>query len=306
LLGEHAVVYGVPAIAAGIGAGATATARRVAPGEPAGITLGERSAVAADGSELGSALQALLDSLEAPPCAIRVDLAVPAGCGLGASAAIAVATARAVVGGERESPVGAEPPSVTLRVLRAADAWERVYHGNPSGIDAAAAAHGGALLFRRGEGSQRIRLRAPLNLAIAIAGPPASTKEMVESVAMLRQRRPEVVERTLAAIDSLVRNARLHLEDHNLAEVGQLLDLNHMLLSGLMLSTTDIERAVTVARGAGALGAKLTGSGGGGAVIALVEEAQPVLTAWEQAGFTCFATTVEPDVPSVVARESAP
>ncbi|MBN2194217.1 MAG: mevalonate kinase [Polyangiaceae bacterium] len=296
LLGEHAVVYGVPAIAAGIGIGATAIAEPIQKTAPATIRVGESTAVADDGSELAAALAALLGALGSPPVALHVDLELPPGCGLGASAAIAVAAARAVLELGEGTPGDPEPRATTDRVLHAANAWERVYHGNPSGIDAAASAHGGVLFFRRGERCVGIPISAPLRIAIAIAGPPASTRAMVESVAELKQRRPETVDRTLGAIDALVRNARRHLEGNHQVELGRLLDLNHTLLSTLMLSTAQIERVVALARGAGALGAKLTGSGGGGAVIALVEDPAPVLAVWREAGFRCFATAVQPSL----------
>jgi mevalonate kinase len=71
------------------------------------------------------------------------------------------------------------------------------------------------------------------------------------------------------------------------------MDLNQMLLSGLMLSTEGIERACQTARLAGALGAKLTGAGGGGCVVALADlDPEPVLTAWKNEGFVCFSAMV--------------
>lgn len=298
LLGEHAVVYGVAAIAAGIGAGAAADAERVAPGAPASIRLGDRAATTVDDSELGRALAALLEALEAPPLALRVVLEVPPGCGLGASAAAAVASARAVLARLGPCPPIPEPPATTERVLRAAAAWERVFHGNPSGIDAAAAAHGGVLLYRRAEGHEALRLRAPLPLAIAVAGPPASTRVMVEAVAELRRHRPGRVEAALRGIEGLVRDARRHLEAHDLPALGAALDANHAYLLDLEVSTPEIERAVALARGAGALGAKLTGSGGGGAVIALVSEPEPVLAAWRAGGYPCFSTSVAATPPA--------
>ncbi len=285
LFGEHAVVYGVPAIAAGIDRGAHATA---APAPEPTLLIGERHVVPGDGSDLGVAYSELLRTLEAPSLATRVDSELPPGCGLGASAAIGVAIARAAIDAMAGQPVAAD----TDRVLSAAAAWERVFHGNPSGIDAAAAALGTAIWYSRVDGAQRLHLRRPLTLAIAIAGPPAPTKEMVAGVARLKQRRPEIVDKALTGVHSIVRNARLLLNDGDLPSIGKLMDLNHMLLSGLFLSTEEIERACTLARDAGALGAKLTGAGGGGAVIALVEDPEPVLHAWREQGFESFATTV--------------
>ena len=292
LFGEHAVVYGVPAIAAGIDRGASARAVR---GDQPALRVGNQHVSSTDGSELGAAYAALLDSLEAPPLCTTVELELPAGCGLGASAAIGVATARAVLEAiAGPPPDGPEHPSTTERILAAANAWERVFHGNPSGVDAAAATLGGVIWFDRTGGARPLPIARPLTLALAIAGPPAATREMVASVAELQRRRPAIVDKALGGIHALVRNARICLEQGDLPSLGQLMNLNHMLLSGLFLSTEDIERACGLARDVGALGAKLTGAGGGGAVIALVDDPEPVLRVWRNEGFESFTTTVRP------------
>jgi mevalonate kinase len=285
LLGEHAVVYGVPAIAVGLDRGATA----VATGAPvARIELGDHSsATVGEDSELARAFEALLRTLGVKPCRVRVTLEIPAGVGLGASAAIAVAVARAVL------EEGGEPLPELSRVVDAAMAWEGVFHGNPSGVDAWAAAHGGCLMFRRGSGAVPLRVFRDMQLAIGVAGPPASTKQMVEGLARLRERKPDMVQKSFDGIESLVKNASLCIEAGDLPGLGKLLDLNQMLLAGLFLSTEDIERACSVAREAGALGAKLTGGGGGGCVLALADgDAEPILAAWRAQGIEGFSTLV--------------
>ncbi len=287
LLGEHAVVYGVPAIAASIERGVVA---RAEPAKLATLFVGGTE-VAAD-HELLRALRAVLTRLDAPELRVDLELALPPGCGLGASAAMGVATARAVL-----SALG--KPDEDALVLEAADGWERVFHGNPSGVDAAAALGAGCVQFTRGGAPRPLAPGLPLELAVAIAGPPASTRAMVEGVARLKERRPDVVNKTLDGIRSLVQNAVLCIEAGDLRGLGSLMDYNQMLLSGLMLSTEGIERACQTARAAGALGAKLTGAGGGGAVIALVEEStEPVLAAWKREGFECFSTRVLSNISS--------
>jgi len=282
LLGEHAVVHGAPAIAAGIERGAQASAERA---EAVELWLGASLIQPDDDTPLGRALAALVAELGAPPARVRASSDLPVGAGLGSSAALAVAIARALLELEGAAPLP--------RVLAAAGAWERVFHGNPSGIDTAAAASGGCIWFTRAGGPEPLQLARPLSLAIAVAGPPASTKLMVDSVARLKERRPEVFAKSLAGIESLVKNARLALEAGDLPGLGRLMDLNQMLLSGLMVSTQEIEAACRLARQAGALGAKLTGAGGGGAVVALADGApDPVLEAWRGAGLDCFGTTI--------------
>jgi mevalonate kinase len=287
LLGEHAVVYGAPALAVGLDLGVLA---RAAPAERASVTIGEHRAAAGDESELGRALVALLAELGAPPLAIEAELELPAGSGLGASAALGVAIARAVL--EAAAP-GTDARGERARVLAGAAAWERVFHGNPSGIDAAAAESGGCIRFTRAGGPERVPMARALPLVIALAGPPASTRAMVEGVARLAERRPDSFAKTIAGITSLVDNARLCIEAGDLPGLGKLMDLNQMLLAGLMVSSETIEAACACARSAGALGAKLTGAGGGGAIVALADlDPDPVLAALRAAGFRCFAAEV--------------
>jgi mevalonate kinase len=286
LLGEHAVVYGVPAIAAGIERGVEASAE---PAKVASLSIGDRRAEIGDGTDLGSAFGALLaalGALGAPPLAVEATLELPPGSGLGASAALGVAIARAVLSARGEE-------LDLARLLMAAAAWEGIYHGNPSGVDAAAAASDGCILFQKGHGVQPIALGRDLVLAIGLAGPPASTKLMVEGVARLRERRPTIVDKALEGIRALVQNARLCLEASDLPGLGSLMNYNQMLLSGLFVSTEGIERCCALARDAGALGAKLTGAGGGGAVLALCDrDFGPILAAWRTAGIECFGTYV--------------
>jgi mevalonate kinase len=136
-------------------------------------------------------------------------------------------------------------------------------------VDHTLAALGGVGVFVRGEGLQRVTPRDPLRLCIADTGERGSTKEMVEGVATLRARRPEVVDKAIEGVRALVRNAALAVTAGDPRSLGQLMDMNQLLLASLFVSTERIETLCRAARDAGALGAKLTGAGGGGCVIAL-------------------------------------
>ena len=307
LLGEHAVVYGVPAIVAGIDRGAKAVATRRASG-PSELSLGgDTFAADPEGKDDRARAFAALLAVEPAlgPVSVEARSDLPAGGGLGSSAALAVAISRAAEA--LAVRTGESVEAREARVLERAAAWERVFHGNPSGVDAMAAARGGCFRFQRGEEVRPIAPRADLVVCVGSTGKPSSTRETVGLIASLRARRPEVVDRSIEAIGVLVKNATLAIEAGDLRAVGSFMDLNQMLLTGLWVSTADLDYMCELARGAGALGAKLTGGGGGGSVIALVppattkdeaEGAQRILDAWKRAGFDGFVARIPAGTPN--------
>jgi mevalonate kinase len=284
LLGEHAVVHGGPALAAGIDPGASASVR---PAGGAASTIEIRSSAGAitgeADPELGRAFSALLEACDAAgPVEASVQLALAPKAGLGSSAAVGVALARACfeLRGRLEQ---AEPEGV----VRAALAFERVFHGNPSGVDVEACARGGCLLFERGAGAHSVSLPGPLSLCVGHSGRTAATRKMVDAVAELRRRRTALVDETFDEIRALVRDGALALERGDARMLGHAMNLNQMLLVSLRVSTDAIDRMCEVALARGAFGAKLTGAGGGGCVIALApgrEEA--LLRAWAGEGYS--------------------
>lgn len=300
LFGEHAVVYGVPGIAAGIDRGARAeVAVKVEPG-PDELALGGRSVRAGDDDDLARAFSALLAQGPRPAAAldVRAFAEVPPGGGLGCSAALGVAIARAV-----EAQLGGEADEG--RVFARGLAWEGVYHGNPSGIDTAAAQQGTFLWYERGKPASPLETTFDVWLAVGYSGSSASTKVMVDGIARIQSRNPELHKKFLDGVTAIVRSARLAIQDGDGRALGQLFDMNQMLLAGVMLSTEAIERMCAIARETGALGAKLTGSGGGGSVIALggmcprgeagseaERAAARVAEAWTAAGFRAFPTRI--------------
>ncbi len=289
LLGEHGVVYGRPALAAGLDRGVVATADRAEADAIEVPQWGLRLHATADGPELGQAFHAILASYAAdrPRLLVRAEVALPAGAGLGCSAAIGVAVLGAVdhaLGIERSAEERGE----------ACMAWERVFHGNPSGLDNTMAACGGLALFRKGSAPEPLRGAPRFTLVIGDSGESASTKTMVDQVARLHQKEPARIDQVFDGMASLVQNGRLAVLAGDTLALGQLLDLNHALLSSLLLSTPTLERMCEAARTAGAFGAKLTGSGGGGCMIALVDQtsAEAVRDAVEAQGKQAFVVEI--------------
>jgi len=264
LLGEHAVVHDRPAIAVGIERGVAAEATpaerdllRLSPWnlslepDPGGEEPLERAFAAA-----------LALYLERPALEVSAQVDLPAGAGLGCSAAIGVAVLDAI-----DEALGIERSRTDLAT--AALAWEKVFHGNPSGIDNTMSALGGVALYRKGESLRPLHSHTPLHLVIGYSGKPSSTKEMVASVHRQLEADPERVNEAFDGIEVLVRNAKLAIETGDHVALGQLLDLNHTILSSLLLCTTTLDSMCQAARRAGALGAKMTGAGGGGCMFAL-------------------------------------
>lgn len=268
LCGEHAVVYGHPAIAVAVDR--RTDVRLAARPGPTAI----HSAHADDRLR-----EALLEVIEPEGLDVEVDTELPVGRGMGSSAALAVALVRA------RAAAGGEAPLDPDEVYRRAMPVERRFHGNPSGVDVAVSARGGCLWFRRGEPPIRETIEpGPWSFVVLDSGCAGDTRELVAGVAA---RRPGI-DADLDAIGALVEDARRVL--HDPVALGERLTHNHELLRRIGVSTPALDELVALALGAGAHGAKLAGAGGGGVVLALVDDAEPVLAAARSRGVAAFAT----------------
>ena len=277
LLGEHGVVYGYPAIAAGLALGVEATAKRSSEHRLRIDSWSLNLPADPDSEEpLSRAFAMCLDDREPLPHPIEVacEVNLPPGAGLGCSAAIGVATLRAL---DEILNTQSSPEQLQERSLR----WEKFFHGTPSGIDNAVSAFGGIVRYTRGSGVRRMSCPSALSLVIAHSGASSSTKDMVESVQRQQRHEPQKVAKVFQAIATLVQNAEHTMASGNLRHLGQLMTLNQSLLATLMLSTGKIEELCEIARDAGALGAKLTGAGGGGCIIALCEDSDQAFSVAE-------------------------
>ncbi len=277
LLGEHAVVYGRPALAAGLGLGLVA---EVTAGDGPLRFESDRPALAADGKGTRLVAEAAAAvGLEPRGLVVRVRSELPPGVGLGSSAALAVAVLRALAAAAGRRLTVAEELSLARRL-------EAVFHGHPSGIDPAAAALGTCFRFVRGEPPMVTALRAavPLPLVIAFDERPRSTGAAVTALRARWEADQAAYERLFDDVGGVVEEGVRAAEAGDLPALGRAFDQNQALLERLGVSAPSVEALVAAARRRGALGAKLTGGGAGGAIIALAPDPAGVAAALAAGG----------------------
>lgn len=266
LCGEHAVVYGHPAIAFAVDLH-TEVSLEALDG-PTRITADHAD------DRLSAALHRVLPD-QGFAVHIRTDL--PVGRGMGSSAALAVALVRALAAHAGEA-------LSNETAIDRAQPVEAAFHGNASGLDLALAAHGGTIRYLRGPPRVITHLRAPRWTAVVLdSGEVGNTAALVSGVAA---RRPGV-DGALARIGALVAEAERVLDDAT--ALGPVLDENHALLREIGVSTPSLDALVAFARANGALGAKLAGAGGGGVVLALLDDPAPLLRAAAARGLLAWA-----------------
>ena len=294
LFGEHSVVYGEPAVAAALSVGvrAEAEASKIwsltlsAPGWDFASDFEGDTPLDEGLRRLRSTLEDTLGTLR--PAVIHLTCDLPTGAGLGSSSALAVAVARVIL---HRNGIDDDLDLV----LRAAMASEGVFHGTPSGIDHTTSAKGGLLRFQRTPKAtfHALPSAAPLRLLVAQVEPGASTAKMVAGVRELWEGSAST-KNIVSTLGSLAEAGQKALEAGNQVEVGRCMNAAHDALKQLGVSTPALDEAQAQALSAGAFGAKLTGSGGGGCVIALVSPdlEETVLRALEDVSMRVFATSI--------------
>jgi mevalonate kinase len=288
LLGEHAVVYGFPALAAALDRGVSIDPVPTPAGGSLRVDIPSWNLklTAEDDHSFARGLCAIADAVELgrPPMTLVGDAQIPAGAGLGASAAFAVAIARAMLAYQKK-------PLDAATIERAASASETVLHGKASGVDVAVAMTGGIGVFRKSSGLKAIQI-APLRVLVGPSGSPRSTAAMVDRVSQATH--GNIDDARLRELGALTDTGTTALVGKKLDALGSAMNRAHDLLGGLGVSTPLLDALCDVARKLGAHGAKLTGAGGGGAVIAIAprEKEADILAAWKTAGVNGFVATV--------------
>lgn len=278
LFGEHAVVYGQPAIAAPVTGVSVKVIVQAEPLQPSGSIRIESPAINFNATRaelpeqhpLNTLFQLLEEALQIshlPAMKIRINSTLPAGAGMGSSAAVSIAMIRAI-----SQFVGLPLPNEQVNQI--AFEVEKAFHGTPSGIDNTVITYQMPIYYLRNEQPKLIHLKNPITLVIANAGEAPSTAAMVAGVRQRWQQQPQHYEKIFQRIGKIVHSARQILEEGDWVELAPLMEENHQLLQAIGVSSPALDRLVKASLQSGAFGAKSTGGGGGGNIIALVSPDQ--------------------------------
>ncbi len=272
LFGEHAVVYGRPALAIPVTqVQATATVSENSRGgvmiEAPNIGLSADLPSLAPDHPLAAVINSVFSTLDItnpPACTVYLQSTIPVASGLGSGAAVSVAVIRAL-------SAFLNQPLPDEQVNALAFKAEKLYHGTPSGIDNTVVTYAKPVYFIKRKPIKTFHVGAPFTIMIGNTGISAPTKESVGAVRKLWQADKPRWEKVFTKVGEIVWNARQAIERGDMAELGRLMDANHALLQKMTVSCVELDRLVEAARKSGALGAKLSGGGRGGNMIALVE-----------------------------------
>jgi len=300
LFGEHAVVYGQPAIAVPVKQVSAKARIQPAIGAPSGQVRIQAAAtnlaallddLPAD-EPIAAAIRLTLHKLgiqQPPAFKLRVESSIPMAAGLGSGAAVSVAVIRAVSGFLGHLLPDADVSAIAFEI-------EKLHHGTPSGIDNTVVTYALPVYFVKEQPIETFKVRTPFTLIIADTGVPSPTKIAVGDLHTAWQADPARYEELFAAVGAISREARTTLEAGDVAALGPLMDANHAHLQQMGVSSPELDRLVEAARAAGALGAKLSGGGRGGNLIALAPEdrLQEIEAALRKSGAVSTITTVVP------------
>lgn len=277
LFGEHAVVYGQPAIAAPV-THVRAWAR-ITNGEQPGVYISAPDLdeehwleESAKDDALAAAVRIVQKEAQLaalPALHVHVHSDIPIASGLGSGAATAAALIRALA-----QHLGRADLAADERIAALTYEVEKIHHGTPSGIDNTVVALEKTIFFVRRRPQNLIEpfpMSQPFTFLVADSGRRSSTRDVVGDVRRRWQAQPEQFEELFAACGHIARQARTALEAGDSATVGRLMNENQTLLQNMTVSSPQLEKLISTARQAGASGAKLSGAGRGGNIIALVD-----------------------------------
>lgn len=280
LCGEHAVVYGSAAIALPIFQVSTVTKIFAKPIAPSGdvhivappISLDNSLSSLSIQNPLRATIELVMEELHIdhiPACEIRIQTSLPLSAGMGSSASVTVSLVRALstyLGHPFENSV----------INQIAFEIEKLHHGSPSGIDNSVITYETPILFQHGSGIQILKIARSFSLVIADTGIKSSTAAAVSGVRNRWEANKILYEKLFDEIGQLTLHIKEVLERGTLEAIGPALTRNHEFLQHIGVSSKELDQLVDAALDSGALGAKLSGGGLGGNMIALVADENAV------------------------------
>ncbi|AZR98047.1 mevalonate kinase [Streptococcus suis] len=272
LMGEHAVVYGQPAIAMPFSA-VEITAQVRAQGQALSVACDFYEGLVHKMPKIWESLKhAIRFSLYRigaptdPAIHIEISSTIPAERGMGSSAAVAVAVARALFAYYKKELTDSELWDIV-------QSSEKIAHGNPSGIDATTTSGKSPVFFIKHQPIEHFELKLRAHLVVADTGVTGNTLEAISDVADLLEKKPEAI-KLVEELGNLTRQAKEDLATDQAELLGSRMNQAHALLQKLGVSDPSLDKLVSLAQENGALGAKLTGGGRGGCMIALARTVQ--------------------------------
>lgn len=300
LFGEHAVVYGRPAIAIPVAQVKARTVVSLNPrGEPGSVQIqapdiGLEAALSQlpVSHPLAACIHSVADALDIrrlPACTVRITSTIPVAAGLGSGAAVSITIIRSL-----SAFLGHPLPDD--QVCRLAFEVEKLHHGTPSGIDNTVITYSLPVYFTRDQPIQTFHVPKAFTILIADTGIASPTAAAVGDVRRAWQANPVLYDMLFDAVGGITRKARQAIEAGRPQDLGPMMESNHALLQQIGVSSPELDCLVDAAMSAGALGAKLSGGGRGGNMIALVrpDQAQKIAGKLREAGaMRTISTTVE-------------
>lgn len=282
LFGEHAVVYGEPAIAC-----AVEIRTHVCVNKSRVISISSDIGTTGLDFELHPYVSSAICKMGSPDVSIEITSDIPVGSGLGSSAAVTVATLSAI---NIEYGHGYDKP----KIAQMAHEIEKEVQGAASPTDTYVSTFGGV-----------VEIPSRKNLDIIDCGivigntnkgaSPKKTARLVKQVAQLKEEYPDSIDPVIRTIGSFSRHGEIMVNNKDYRGLGKLMNVNHGLLDALGVSTMELSALVYAARNAGAWGAKLTGAGGGGCMVAITGSPEETASAIENAGGKAIITRVTKD-----------
>jgi mevalonate kinase len=285
--GEHFVVHGATALVAAVGRGTKVEASR-GEGLTVETPLNRNRAAGSGLLPVEKVVREMYRerSLE-PRVRLKISSRLPAGAGLGSSASTMVATVAAV---SRLEGWNLDANSIVETSMLG----ERLVHGKPSGVDVAASVFGGLLEFRMGAEPWQVPLEKPAKFLVVYSGKQRNSGRLISKVSSMKDLYPALFSKLCESATLITELATQRLITGRVEELGKIMTYNHAVLGMVGASNEHLDRLVDLCLQSGCLGAKLTGAGGGGSVLAVAPrgEERAVAARIASKGFEAFVTEV--------------